>query len=500
MFLRLAVGSNKLTPCSRIGTPITLVSIRNDALMKTLAFLGIAAIFSISHSEQAYLGLYMQGNKIGYATYSSEKGQYLSKPVQIGRSHTLMDTGLLGTALKLEMDSITWTTPKGAPLRMHFVMSSGGRSQKIDALFNGPKVDLIIVNGGQRSERKLDVPQGFSIVDDPLSLVVAGEMKAGTSKRFYILDPMTASFIKNDVKIIGPSKVTVKGVTKTAMLVMVIDPRAPMSVYLSPKGDIVKAEGPMGLEMIPETREAAMKPSGKYDPSVDLAYSTSIKPDKDIPTPGQLTVLNLRITGRDLSNIPSDDHQTVTKDGDSWIVKVHPTRFDVGQPSPHKPNPQEWLKSGLNIPSNDPQMISLAAKITTGQTTVVGKARKIQLWVNEQMRPNAGIGVLRDAREILKTKEGVCRDYAVLTATLLRAAHVPARLASGLVNWDGTFYYHAWVEAWDGSHWVGVDSTTSDPQLAANHIKLADGTIETAFSFTFLDKVKVQVLDAHGKN
>ena len=118
----------------------------------------------------------------------------------------------------------------------------------------------------------------------------------------------------------------------------------------------------------------------------------------------------------------------------------------------------------------------------------------MQDWVYAGMTPNAGIGVLRDAGEVLRTKEGVCRDYAVLTAAVLRAAGVPTRLASGLVSWDGTFYYHAWCEVWDGANWVGVDSTTPDHQLAANHVKLADGSVESAFAFTFLDRAKVEVL------
>ena len=112
------------------------------------------------------------------------------------------------------------------------------------------------------------------------------------------------------------------------------------------------------------------------------------------------------------------------------------------------------------------------------------------------MKANAGIGVLRDAGEVLKTKEGVCRDYAILTATIMRAAGIPTRLCSGLVNWDGSFYYHAWVEVWDGKRWLGMDSTVPYLQISATHVKLGDGNVEEAFTFTFLDKVKIEVLEA----
>jgi len=127
---------------------------------------------------------------------------------------------------------------------------------------------------------------------------------------------------------------------------------------------------------------------------------------------------------------------------------------------------------------------------------VIPAALAIKSYVNQTMRPNAGIGVLRDAGEILRTKEGVCRDYAILTVTLMRAARIPARLVSGVVNWQGVFYYHAWAEIWDGAKWIGIDSTVPEPQISAAHVKLAEGNVEGAFAFALLDKVKIEVLDA----
>jgi transglutaminase-like putative cysteine protease len=131
---------------------------------------------------------------------------------------------------------------------------------------------------------------------------------------------------------------------------------------------------------------------------------------------------------------------------------------------------------------------------------VMDVVRAIHDYVHDLMTPNAGIGVLRDAREILSSHEGVCRDYAILTATLLRAAKVPARVCSGLVYMDGAFYYHAWAEFWDSTQWIGVDSTLEIGELTPGHIKLAHGNVEEAFTFTVLDGVKVNVLEKKQKS
>jgi hypothetical protein len=120
---------------------------------------------------------------------------------------------------------------------------------------------------------------------------------------------------------------------------------------------------------------------------------------------------------------------------------------------------------------------------------------QVRAYVKSIMVPNAGIGVLRDANDVLTTKEGVCRDYAILTATLLRASGIPARVASGLVYFGGQFYYHAWAEAYDGKQWLGFDSTSNEAQISAAHIKLADGAVEDAFAFTFLEGASIKVVD-----
>ena len=441
--------------------------------------------------EESYLGLYLQGQKIGYVASKIGPGKLDGVAISKSESKTVMDMGLLGTPLRMVIDSSTWSK-NGRPLRMTFRQESAGRVQTMDARFAGTKVRIAIENSGQKSQKVLPMPSG-PIVDDPITLVQSSGVKG--AKTFWILDPTTSSFIQNSVRLVGPSTADVKGKKVAATLAEIIDPRATTRIFVDAKGGLVKAEAPMGIEMLPESKAVAMKTTPGYTPNVDLAARTALKPTPPLESPGSLSQLKLRFTGPDLSRLPSDEHQTVAKEGDAWTVDVHPPKrngsvsiFAARQMKP------EWAKPGMNIPSNDPRIQKVAREVVGNRKTVIEAADAVQQWVYTQMTPNAGIGVLRDATEVLKTKEGVCRDYAVLTAAVLRAAGVPTRLASGLVTWDGTFYYHAWCEVWDGSRWIGVDSTTADRQLAANHVKLADGDVERAFTFTFLDRAKVEVL------
>jgi len=468
--------------------------------MRKLSCLAFLIVASAAHAETTYLAMYMQGQKIGYSAYTESNARLDGKAVKRTDSKTLMGAGLLGESMQIQMDSSSWSTPAGNPLKMTLVMTSAGRSQKVNAVFGAKTVTVDVDNSGKKFRKNLTIPADGRVVDDPMNLVVSGRMAAGSSRKYYVLDPMTVSFVKNEVKFVGKTSTVVRGKKVTANLIEILDPRAGSKVYISAKGDLVRVEGPMGIEMLPVSkREAIGNPATNYRPNVDLALVTSLKPDKPLAAPETLKGLKLRVSGADISRLPSDTHQTVTKDGSSWLLDVHPERLDSSAPSAPiavaaKQKP-EWTKAAMNIPSDSPQFKALAKQAVGNATDVVSASRAIRKFVHSNMRPNAGIGVLRDATEVWKTKEGVCRDYATLTVTLMRSAGMPARLTSGLVCWDGAFYYHAWAEAWDGGRWVAFDSTVDRDQVTPSHIKLGHGNVEDAFNFTFLGKAKLEVLE-----
>ena len=467
--------------------------------MKRLAALGLLCISQALYADTTYLGLYMKGNKIGYSSYQSMATVVGTEAVTRSDSKTVLDAGLLGSEMSVSLTSTSWISKSGRPIRMTFDTESGGRSNKVEAIFGPASVTLDIVNGGIKTRRTLPLPTGGKVVDDPLSLVLSGEMHVGTTRTVYVLDPSTASFMKNSVLFLGPTKIAVGGKPVSARLIRMADPTSTTDVYIDKKGDVLRVNAAMGMVMLPLSRELALSRPGKYRQSTDLAISTSIRADKAIQDPEDLSCLKLKLLSDSIREIPSDQFQSVSRVGKAWIVDIHPPRLakhPAGTIAVAALSKPEWLKPSLNIPSDSLRFKELATKIIGSKRDVQSASFAIQLYVYQNMRFNSGIGVLRDATEVLDTKEGVCRDFAILTLTLLRSAGIPARLASGLVNSDGAFYYHAWTEAWDGTRWIGVDSVTDRAQISASHVKLGEGNVDTAFSFAFLEKAKIEVLDA----
>ncbi|MBX7131684.1 MAG: transglutaminase-like domain-containing protein [Fimbriimonadaceae bacterium] len=468
------------------------------ALKRLLPFL-LVFTATLARAEESWMGIYLQGNKLGYASYRTSPEGLDGKPGSRTDSTTVLSSKMLGAALAMKITSTTWLDPKGAPIRMKFLTESSDRSQTLLADFSVNQIKVQIDNNGAKSSKTLPIPAGAKIVDDATSAFMVGDRPpVGKSMDFYVLDPTTVSLIKNTAVYRGKMQTEVREKQTDAEMIEIQDPRATTKVFMSSKGDLLKIEGPLGMVMLPETKDEALAEADASKPKADLAFATAINTTPRIERASSLKRLRLDISGLSLERLPSDPHQTVQRSGSSWIIDVHPVAPTVSSKTTiaaAAKNREVWIKPAMHMPSSGAEFKSLAKRIIGSDKSLLGATQKVRDHVHSIMSPNAGIGVLRDASEVLKTKEGVCRDYAILTATLLRAAGIPARLCSGLLAEQGQLFYHAWVEVWTGREWIGVDSTRAERAFSAAHIKLAQGNVEEAFTFFVLDGAKVKVLE-----
>lgn len=472
-------------------------------MKRLLCLSSICLAASFAGAEELHLGIYMPVgnslNRVGTSVYSERKDTVNGRELARSDSNTTMAVGMMGGDLNVQINTTTWTDEKsGRPVRILYITKSAGRTQTVDAKFGEKYATVAMSSGGPTQTKQLLIPTDAPIVDDPMPLVLKEHSNAPHA--CYELRPDTVSFAKDTVSNKGQTKVTVGGKSYDAILIQVVDPQTTMHVYVSDKGDLLEMDGPLGLQMIPDELMAGQPAeTGAGTAKTDLATASSITPDKAVDDPANLGRFKFTLTAPGAQSIPSDEHQTAVKKGDVWQMDIHPV--DITQTAgvtlqeAAKQQPK-WIQPDTYIPSNSQRFRDLAKRIIGDDNRVRDAAIDVQQWIAKRMEPDPGIGVLRDANEVLTSRQGVCRDYAILAATILRAGGVPTRLCSGLVSWDGTFYYHAWVEVWNGKNWIGVDPTVTDAQISAAHIKLADGDIATAFQFPVLDKVSIHVQEA----
>jgi len=132
-------------------------------------------------------------------------------------------------------------------------------------------------------------------------------------------------------------------------------------------------------------------------------------------------------------------------------------------------------------------------------------AREVSSWVHDRLvyapdstSPTGG------ALETLESGRGVCRDFAHLTAALLRALDVPARLVSVYAPGLEPMDFHAVVEALvdvgggtegGGKKWVVVDSTRLAPRRSMVRMATGRDATDTAFLTNTLSDIQLLRLE-----
>jgi transglutaminase-like putative cysteine protease len=108
--------------------------------------------------------------------------------------------------------------------------------------------------------------------------------------------------------------------------------------------------------------------------------------------------------------------------------------------------------------------------------------RAVGAWVHDRLTyvPTASTPT-GGAVETLEAGAGVCRDYAHLTAALLRALDIPARLVSVYAPQLTPPDFHAVVEAVLDRRWVVVDSTRLAPRRGMVRMATGRDAADTAF-------------------
>ena len=88
------------------------------------------------------------------------------------------------------------------------------------------------------------------------------------------------------------------------------------------------------------------------------------------------------------------------------------------------------------------------------------------------------------ASDTLLSGQGVCRDFAHLTVSVLRALDVPARLAAVYAPGLAPMDFHAVTEAYLDGRWCVVDPTHLAPRSALLRISTGRDAADTAFLST----------------
>jgi hypothetical protein len=189
----------------------------------------------------------------------------------------------------------------------------------------------------------------------------------------------------------------------------------------------------------------------------DLLENTKIALNRPIANPHETRSVVYRVTVKDdddpTSVLAQDARQEIKNArGNSFELHVKAVRAPAAVEKPDAPARDEFLKSCYYLNCDDARVKELAARAVGDETDPLRKARRIERWVCDNMQHD-NKAPFAPAGQIARTLSGDCRQHALLTAAMCRAAEVPSRTAVGLVyardaKSRPVMAYHMWTEVW----------------------------------------------------
>ncbi len=456
--------------------------------------LAAAGVSGANSDETEYYAVFSGGKKIGYSTRNR---------VEADGKVTTIDTVSItikraGEPVKMTTTETNIETTDGKPLGFKLAQNLGASimsvSGKVDELWI---VDVTATSMGKEQRKSIGWPSGAVLAEGLRLLQLEKGLQEGLEYNAKIFELGSLRAIETKIHI-GP-KQNVDLLGRVAALTEIkttfklpaggeMTSTSYVDENFRTKKSIMPMMGGQEMETIACSKEVALSENDAVE-LVDKMFLASPEPLNNIESAGS-AVYYLEPNSQSAKLvIPSSGNQSVEQKEGKIIVTVKPSAAPAGVKFPYEgkdSNALEAMKPTRFVQSDSNNVIELAKRAVGDTKDAAEAVKKIESFVSGYIEnKNLSVGYA-SAAEVAESKVGDCTEFAVLTAAMCRAVGIPARVVSGLVyvksfgSRENVFGGHAWVEAYVGDKWVGLDATRAPRGFDAGHIALAIGNGEPA--------------------
>ncbi|MCB9764652.1 MAG: transglutaminase domain-containing protein [Alphaproteobacteria bacterium] len=434
---------------------------------------------SAGPGEEAWMGIYFQGQKVGYAVSSdaptSDGGRLL-------RNRSAFKLAAFGDIKQVVTAGNAVVDRDGFLRRFDFFMSSDPVRIAARGEVGDDQVRIELHQAGEVETLTLDIdaPPHMSL---SLGTVIASKEEIHVGDRYEVpyFDPVT---LAQDTMVIRVFDVEVLPDGEEAYWMERSFGDLTTRVLMTPSGQVMREEGALGMSLVRQTAEEAQEMPEGAEP-VDIISLSAVKLKGRLSNPREAHHLDMRIVGVEPERLVNDPPVQVVE-GDRVILST-PLVAELPAALPRvdtDPAVAPYLAATPFLPVQHPDIQAQADKLVGHIDSRREAARVLVDWVYGYLDKAPTIGV-PNALEVLQVGQGDCNEHTALYVALARAAGIPARIAAGVVFSDrladtGAFYYHAWPEVRLGAdgEWVPVDPTFGQFPADATHVKLVEGDLD----------------------
>ncbi len=438
--------------------------------------------------EKSYFAVFMSGQKVGYGTHERKvKGEKVATTETV---HLTMNRG--GTEVSIAVKESSLESRQGEPLGFESVQDMGMLSMTVKGRKNEKGgFDVTVKAAGTTQQQSLDWPEGALMPEGLLLLSREKGLKEGTAYPVKMFSALMMQAMEAQVRI-GPTKdVDLLGritpLTEVMVELKMSGSTVNQTSYVDKNYDAQKMVIPMMgmvVEMVACSREFALSKNDEADFLKEFFLASPVS----LPDVKSVKAITYHLEAKDGKELvfPANDNQVVRPDGEGGLyVTVRPVAAAGNVAFPYAGSDaavREAMKPTRYLQSDDPAIIELARKAIGDTQDAAEAARRIESFVHEYIKAKDLSVGYASAAEVAQSRQGDCSEHAVLTAALCRAVGIPAQVVMGYVycpqfmDQQDFFGGHAWVQAYIGERWVGLDATRAPGGYSAGHIAQAAGS------------------------
>jgi hypothetical protein len=437
--------------------------------------------------ETDWYGVYMLGNKVGYAKFSFARTGDKEKAGYVMSMDAQMNFIAAGAKQEIrfsqsfEFDG----KPPFAFRKGNFSEQTLASVKKTELTRKDQDVDAIRTVDGNTSTKQLGALD-YTLADELAPrLWVRNGPKIGDRLTSRSFDPEKLDLESEFRKLVATKTSVAEGVKVTYHEVEMTSSKiqvATLERYNS-KGSLLS--GVLGgvIELRAENEQLAKDIGVK----TDLFLLGTVKIDRPLGEPARITSLTVKVNGKEANVLKSGPRQTIERtDSGNLVCK---TGKDHGTPvkATDKEIEENLLETNA-YPIKHAKVQVLVKEAIGDAQSPKEKVDRLVHFVAKYITGDYNTRP-RSLLHLLELRKGACTEFALLFTTLARAAGIPAREVTGLYYMGDdskAFGPHAWNEVVLDGHWVPIDATWNEIEINATHISF--GSNRTDEDLTVLAK------------
>lgn len=472
-------------------------------LSSVLAAAGAAA----PAAEETYYAVEINGTLCGYVKFTTAPLVLEGRKLVLLEHVILMQVRAMGQSMDSRLKLTYHLDPETNGFRYHdSTIEQGGQSLFFKMRIDGGRA--LISGAGMEKEEEVPLPPDVVLENTFLypHLVrdfAQGKRESQSYKIFNGRDGKVQDVVYTKVE---DETVRLAGRAFQTIVLDCLNRSNGLKVrsWLDPKtGMVVQTRMPNRVVYLTDASVVRAIQAANLDPTL------AVKANRMIPNPNGIAYMKVRAdivpTGLWASpeslNVPGQRFSGTVKDNHiEGEFEIEHRRYDGSQAPPFPPDfrrdpaLKEFLEPSELIQSGDPELVEKAGEITRGSQDSWEAARRVALWVADNIKgaiPGGGT-----AKGVFATRSGECGGYGNLAAALCRAVGIPARVVWGCLystSGGGVFGQHGWNEIYMGkAGWIPIDTTRRETDFVdSGHIRI--GIHQS--TATALNARRIEILD-----